>query len=564
MQPPRPLDSTVVGDRQTGGPSRRALIILLLVTLAGTAPFLDQAFHIDDEVYLRLARDLVDSPATFLAGSAPLFGRETPLVDHTQHPPLTLAFLALLRFGLGRTSEVPFHAAYAGFAFLAVYGLLRLLRRLTPHGFEICLLIAVSPPFVVSAHTLMTDVPFLAFFVLALDAFLELLETATPAAAARATVLASLCALTQFRGLLLPLVVLAYACATGRGSRRLALAALLPFGVLTLVEVTARHLWGVSPFLRSAGFLTLTGDRLLLSAVTYLAALGGCLGFLVIAVVDRVSWRRWALLAPIGALAVLSHRRQMDTVNLVLGVLYVTAGLVLVYDLVRSGTSTAFAVLRRRSPKPHPNPLASLLGVTVLASLVVMGLFACVRNLLVLIPLLLVAFVHEYKELLRPRRLAVAAGLSAALALACSVSDYAWAGAYRTYARQYKEKPGVFFTGEWGFRYYMERSGAQYLLASRQDLPDGALVVRPEIAAPENRLDPRLERRLRPLADETLPGPLPLVLMSRPPRNCGWYSEGYGILPFCVGHLVQERFVRYRVTGEEGAQPRAEATTWPR
>jgi hypothetical protein len=244
----------------------------------------------------------------------------------------------------------------------------------------------------------------------------------------------------------------------------------------------------------------------------------------------------------------------MDTVNLVLGVVYATAGLVLVCDLLQSGITAAVAVLRRRSPDSHPNPLVPLLGVVVLASLVLMGLFACVRNLLALIPLLLVTFVHRHPELLRPRRLAMAAGFSAALALACSVSDYAWAGSYRTYARQYAETPGVYFTGEWGFRYYMERSGARYLPASRQDLPAGSLVVRPEIAAPENRLDPDLERRLRPLADEARQGLLPLLLMSRPERNCGWYSEGYGILPFCVGRLMQERFVRYRVTGEDGGR----------
>ncbi len=557
MQHARPLDSTAVRDRQTGGPSgRRALIVLFLVTLAGTVPFLDQAFHIDDEVYVRLAGELVDSPATFLARSAPLFGRETPLVDQTQHPPLTLACLALLRWGLGHASELPFHAAYAGFTFLSVYGLFRLLRRLTPHAFPVSLLIAVSPPFVVSSHTLMTDVPFLAFFVLALDAFLDLLEAGTRTAAARAALLASLSALTQFRGLLLPVVVLGYAWARGRGSRRLTLAALFPFGALALYELAARHLWGVSPFLRSAGFLEMTGDRLLLSCVAYLAFLGGCLGFLVIAVADRVPWRRWALLAPIGTLAVLSQRRQMDTANLLLGMLYATAGLVLVYDLLRSGTTTAVALLRRQGPDPHPDPLVSLLGVAVLASLVVMGLFACVRNLLVLIPFLLVTFVHQYPELLRPRRLATAAGLCASLALACSVSDYAWAGSYRAYARQYVEKPGVYFTGEWGFRYYMERSGARYLLASQPDLPGGSLVVRPEIAAPENRLNPDLERRLRPLAVEARDGLLPLVLMSRPGRNCGWYSEGYGILPFCVGHLMQERFVRYGVTGEEGDRSR--------
>jgi hypothetical protein len=523
---------------------RRELAVLFLVTLVATAPFVAQAFHVDDEVYLRLARELVRSPASFMARAEPLFGVQTPLVDHTQHPPLTVVFLALLTWLLGAPREVPFHIAYAGFTFLAVFGLYRLLGRWTTSAYQACLLIVVSPAFVVSSHTLMTDVPFLAFFTLALDSYLRLLEDGDSGVAIRAALLASLCAFTQLRGLLLPVLVLACAWAIGRLSRPLLVAAAAPFATMALYELAAQLLWGVSPLLHSAGFLETEMRRLLLATVTYLAALGGCYLFLVLVSLDRIPWRRLALALALGIVAVLTHRRQMDTLNLLVGIVFAAAGVLLVYDLVWNGIGAARALLRRGRETPSGASLPSLFGLIVLASLIALGLFACVRNLLVILPFVLVAFGTGTPEGLRGKRFALALGLTGALALACSLSDYAWAGSYRAHAKRYAGQANVYFAGEWGFRYYMEQAGARYLLVSRTDLPSGSLVVRPEIAAPENRVAPGLEARLKRLGTEETRSALPLVLMAQPERNCGWYSEGYGILPFCVGSMRQERFHR--------------------
>ena len=102
--------------RSPGAARRRDLAILLLVTLVATAPFLSQAFHLDDEVYLRVARELVQSPTGVGLRPQPLFGVPAPLVDHTRHPPFTILVLALLTWLLGGASEIPFHLAYSGFA----------------------------------------------------------------------------------------------------------------------------------------------------------------------------------------------------------------------------------------------------------------------------------------------------------------------------------------------------------------------------------------------------------------------------------------------------------------
>ncbi len=153
---------------------RSPRFILILVLLCGSLPFIHQAFHIDDRIYLEIADNILEKP---------LFPYDYPLVfegmllpdlaSHT-HLPLTSYYIALLKALTGNESEWIYHLAFLVFPLIAAVGFYDLaegyLRFRLP---AVCLLI-VSPAFFVLSHTLMPDVPLLAFWIFCLSRFLRI------------------------------------------------------------------------------------------------------------------------------------------------------------------------------------------------------------------------------------------------------------------------------------------------------------------------------------------------------------------------------------------------------
>src|SRR3954467_318636 len=92
---------------------RIEIAILLLCVLAGNLPFINQAFHIDDGIYLLLARNVElshwfpqDRP-TYFEG---LYGKD---LASTEHPlPLTSYWMTLISYLTGRSTEVVLHLGF--------------------------------------------------------------------------------------------------------------------------------------------------------------------------------------------------------------------------------------------------------------------------------------------------------------------------------------------------------------------------------------------------------------------------------------------------------------------
>jgi hypothetical protein len=106
----------------------------------------------------------------------------------------------------------------------------------------------------------------------------------------------------------------------------------------------------------------------------------------------------------------------------------------------------------------------------------------------------------------------------------------------------------VFFIGDWGFRYYMEEAGHRYLLSTDDASPrEDDFVIRPRIAG-LHQIAPGLRRRIQHEATVDARGFLPLRLMSYEAR-AGYYSHGWGLLPFSVSEGPLEVFDVFRVTG---------------
>jgi hypothetical protein len=153
---------------------KQALLIVALV-LALRLPFLHQAIQGDDLYYLYGAEHAQIEPLHPDHAKYLFEGDLVEMRGHS-HPPLNSWILGALLWALGDVREVPFHLAYSLFSILAALAMLSLARRFCDQPLLATLLFIAVPAFVVNGNSLESDLPFLAFWMLAVAWFVKGVE----------------------------------------------------------------------------------------------------------------------------------------------------------------------------------------------------------------------------------------------------------------------------------------------------------------------------------------------------------------------------------------------------
>src|SRR5215831_2522055 len=172
----------VESHKQTPSSSRTArdLALLATLTLALHLPFVGQAFHLDDVQYLDIARNVYRNPVFPFDFSADFEGQHFSLWGHT-HPPLNSYIIAtVLLFHHRSPSEVFLHTSFLFFPLLATVAFYFLSKRFVDRPLLAAALLATNPTLTVSAHTLMTDVPYLALWLAGTVLFLKGVDENNP------------------------------------------------------------------------------------------------------------------------------------------------------------------------------------------------------------------------------------------------------------------------------------------------------------------------------------------------------------------------------------------------
>ena len=558
---------------------RRALVALLVgVFLLCYVPFLDKAFHVDDHAYLHLSTLYGWNPLDVERSDYPYLGRplEGMLPYESTHPFLVPYLIKVGRALVGG-SERALHGFFTLFALLAAWGFASLLGSLgrVPRGarFAPLLFFTTTPGFLLSSHSVMTDVPMLAFLLAGAALYVRGIETRSGAALVLAGV-AQLAALScAYQSALLLVLVFGYALLRRRLDLRvfaaLAAPALLFAGWIALVYV--EH--GVFLFksdrpdsgfsakeeieraLGGGGGATLAMLRKLLHAVAIWGSAALFLLPLRALALDRLrslAWT-WAVSALLGGLAVralLAAQGELVHVqwdDLLLAGLLTGAGIVAFATALRTtwqdrGPETLFA-------------LAWFVGFALFA--IVLLPFGSARYQLPSLVALVLLLVRDvpWPRVIEQRRLALtcALGGSLVLGLACARVDRLHADSYREAARHIAticdERDDVgeaWFIGEWGFRHYMLEEGAHYLLLESQEPRTGDLIVLSDMHDRFWYPPGAYSERVEELERITPSDPLPLrVFDSSSPA--GFYSSGYGLLPFAASRAALEVFHLYHI-----------------
>lgn len=455
----------------------------MLLSAAINVPFIGQAFHIDDGVFLHVAENVSRHP--FFSQDVPLQFEGITASDlaSTEHPPLTAYYMALAAAVGGEFSETVLHVAFLLFPIILTAATCSLACRFTGSPVIATLAVLATPVVYVMSHTLMTDVPLLAVWAAALALFIDGVDSGRRRRLWAGALAASLAVLISYTGFCLVPLLAAYALL--HRSRIGFLAMLLPIAVFgTWLGLNYAHFGRFTPAPLLIDYLVVRkvpAPGLLVQKLIYaVVVLGGVILF-PLALWFLGKWKRAvAGLAFALTIVTMTAAREYDLPEKLIFVVLFTAGFLGIWE-IGSRFTGSLQSFRGRS-EGDTDDLFLGLGLWFLGALTFCVLFyltgAARHFLSAVLPFVLMT-VRRTERLAgeKVRRFAVPALLATgSLALALGIADYQFAGIYRDFAgsvRRVYAKPNqtIWFTGEWGFRTYLERLGGREL--GRRDPPAG-------------------------------------------------------------------------------------------
>ncbi len=157
--------------------SKRDMIIIVLVVLATTLPFVNRAFFIDDYYHVTMAKGIIENPLR------PYDFRSDDNIENVKswergnlprmvNPPLMHYYLAAI-ISLFGSALWKLRLSYLLFACVAAIAMYLMAGRFTRYPLAAALLFTCSPAFVLSSYTLMLDMMMIALFLAGFECFMR-------------------------------------------------------------------------------------------------------------------------------------------------------------------------------------------------------------------------------------------------------------------------------------------------------------------------------------------------------------------------------------------------------
>ena len=520
---------------QSGPDPRPFLPIGLMLALFLHFPFLGQAYHVDDTNFLTLARGVLADPLRPHLVSINWLGTSQPAFDVLSNPP-GIAYVLALGLLLGG-GEILHHLLLLPFTLLAAWGGFELGRRFTRDHEVFGYALALSPAVVVSAHTVMPDLPLLACLLAGLALFIRGVDEHRGWVGVKGALLLGMGVWFRYSGLMvLPLALVYILCQPrDRWLRGVGLALISGIPLVLLITHDL-YAYGQVHFIHMGSFQRGEDGP-------------GHLGRQVLAQVTFLGGAAFVPLMPVWPMIqsrVLTRKSRIATLGGIgLGAGF-TLGMLQGYSLLDCGLlglclSTGLVWLG-----VLPAALGSMWGgvggrraddmFLMVWCLLSLGLnsslrFMSVRYLLITIPPLLLLGLRYLERGRWPgRELRICLVGSGVLSLLLSVADTRLAGVYRDFAR--RDLPRLmggggeghlYFTGHWGLQFYLEEQGGQAVSSEGFPLPDGSWLVEPTWPWPQDLpagTSPRTEVARLKWADA-----LPVRTVDDDPPAC-FYANG--------------------------------------
>lgn len=433
------------------------------------------------------------------------------------HPPLNLWILALPLAGLGDVREAPFHFYYLLFSLLAALSMWSLARRFCERPLLATFAFLAVPSFVINGTSFEADLPFLAFWMLAVAMVVKGVEQGSGWTLGVAGMSSMLAGLAAYQAVLLVPVLAVYLFE--RRSRSIAAwavvcAAPAAIAAWQVFEWSTRGAWPVAMLLGYIRTYGLQGGSNKLHSTAALVAHAGW----IVSPLMVLFWRgprwRWVVGAIAAAGAAIYDPNPLFWFSFGCGVVVIAScagrGFLNWWALIFFGASAfLFFAGSARYLLPMAAPVA-VLAVRAVSSRVAMAGVA----------------------------------LQFALGLALAIVNYQHWDAYRRFAAsiaQATQEHRTWINAEWGLRFYVESNGG---IPMPKDAPlrAGDLIVTSELAYPLAVSAP-----LGPLARAEIRPAIPLRIISLDGRSAYSVASARGLLPFEISRGPIDRVGAYVV-----------------
>lgn len=537
----------------TGSDRKIQLGTLLLLAILSLSPFANKAVHIDDLLFIDMG-NMFSHANNYYGESYTVYGETYDSLLRASHSPLVVPlsiFLVKKTFPTG--GETALHLFFLSFAVGSLIFTYLLCLRFNAPPFLISAGLLFSPPFLILSQSLMTDVATYCFVTGSMVFFIRAVDRADKRALAFAIILFSLAIGCGFQSLIFHAMFLAYVVLNQPG--RIAYVFAMGLSVLPYFIWYGYHI---------------SLHRELATDLSYYSSLLDAMGQRM-KIPYYISQLSTAFLAPVGFIFAVWQRKHMKTalVSLVLtGVLFpklfspVLGDYTLAKKLVFCGgvffSFLGFAMILQNAylivvgdqadKQEKSDTIFLLLNLIIFIPICfVFTPFATTRYLLPIIGVVYI-LIFRHTATIRPWIATAAIVVCAAMSMWTAKADYDLAEIYRKFATEsaqvFPEKERVWFIGEWGFRYYMSQAGYRYL-SKDSDIKAGDMIIDPTIVA---RMS--LGQVHRPLQlKKVIAYPGNLLKTLHFGTHAGFWSQGWGLMPFWPSRQPTEEFKVYEVLG---------------
>ncbi len=533
---------------------RTAGLILALVLCAILLPFIGVAFHIDDPLFIWAAQHIRQHPTNPYGFTVNWYGFDMAMSDVTKNPPFTSYYITLVASVVG-WSELALHAAFLVPALAVAIGAYLIAGRMCSHPLVAAIVALLTPAFLLSSLTVMSDVMMLAFWVFAVHAWMKGVESGRHGWFLLAALLIAASAFSKYYGATLIPLLLVYSVVKERRGRAWMLYLLIPAAILAWYQWITGRLYGHGLLFDAASYATQRGHSLgrfsLAKTLATVAFTGGCLASVLFFSRRLWSWR--ALLAGFG-LAILAALVAQTWSRLGSFEFPVAEGAHWVLSIqfgIWAALGLSLACLAMSDLWRSRDAESVLLFLWIAGTFIFAGFVNWSTNGRSILPMVVPIgiLVVRRLELNASRRAAVSARspilpLAAAAVLSILVlrADYTLAETARTGAALIRARHSpaghtTWFEGHWGFQYYMERVGAKPIEQKSRYTPGdviaipttntGLLAMPAEWTAATGVVDVQ---------------PSPWLSTMNSSVGAGFYADVFGPLPFAFGAVPSERF----------------------
>ncbi len=523
---------------------RKTQFLVVSFTVAALLPFLNRAFHVDDPLFIWIARQIVKHPSDPYGFNLNWVSFTQPMSIVMQNPPLCSYYIAAVAIVSG-WSERSLHLAFLVWAVLSVLGTFAIARRFCRGPVYATLLTLFTPAFLVSATSVMCDVMMLAFWVWALEFWLAGLDRQQSWRFLVSALLISAAALTKYFGITLVPLLAVYTLARTRRFALPLVFLLIPIAVLSNYDFFTEQQYGHGLFSAattvSSAISSVTRPSHLAQLLIGLAFTGGCF-FSAIFFWPLFEKRLFLLAATLTAAFTVAFK------FFIISWVYLetSEAVVSLQGGLFAAIGTIFLVLAIFDLIQHKNTDSLLLLLWIFGTFFFATFFnwsITARTLLPMTPAVVILTIRQFERQNAghfPRWRILPAAISSLVIVS---ADYQQANCGRTashfFEQRYRNEPHTtWFQDHWGFQYYMEQWGAKVF-----DRQNPRLEHRDMIVGPFSDVTPIPVSAGEVLShDEWKFRRLPYVSTSALGSGASFYSSFGGPLPWVVNKIPPERY----------------------